>query len=92
MVDLGGNMAVLEVRKISKSFDEEEIIKGHIKLIIGYLDFDEDGGAANGLQEDIEYYCDEIIEKIDSFIASQTLIKEFESKAVESIESVLEHC
>lgn len=72
--------------------DEEEIIKGHIKLIIGYLDFDEDGGAANGLQEDIEYYCDEIIEKIDSFIASQTLIKEFESKAVESIESVLEHC
>lgn len=72
--------------------DEEEIIKGHIKLIIGYLDFDEDGGAANGLQEDIEYYCDEIIEKIDSFIASQTLIKEFESKAVESIESILEHC
>ena len=72
--------------------DEEEIIKGHIKLIVGYLDFDEDGGAANGLQEDIEYYCHEIIEKIDSFITNQTLIKEFESKIVEGIESILEHC
>lgn len=32
-----------------------ERISGYIKLIVGYLNFDEDGGASDGIEEDIEY-------------------------------------
>ena len=50
---------------------QETIATGSITLIVGYLDFDEDGGAANGIEDNIEYECHEIIEKIDGFILKQ---------------------
>ena len=43
-----------------------ERINGYIKLIVGYLNFDEDGGASDGIDDDIEYEFDEILKEIYS--------------------------
>ena len=45
-----------------------EVIKGYIKLIVGYINFDEDGGVADGLEDDVEFYYDAIINCIDDVI------------------------
>lgn len=65
-----------------------ERISGYIKLIVGYLNFDEDGGASDGI-EDIEYEFDEILKEIDSYISEQDSIVEAEAKIVEIIKTVL---
>lgn len=66
-----------------------ERISGYIKLIVGYLNFDEDGGASDGIEEDIEYEFDEILKEIDSYISEQGSIVEAEAKIVEIIKTVL---
>lgn len=66
-----------------------ERISGYIKLIVGYLNFDEDGGASDGIEEDIEYEFDEILKEIDSYISEQDSIVESEAKIVEIIKTVL---
>ena len=66
-----------------------ERISGYIKLIVGYLNFDEDGGAFEGIEEDIEYEFDEILKEIDSYISEQDSIVEAEAKIVEIIKTVL---
>ena len=63
-----------------------ERISGYIKLIVGYLNFDEDGGASDGIEED-EF--DEILKEIDSYISEQDSIVEAEAKIVEIIKTVL---
>lgn len=66
-----------------------ERISGYIKLIVGYLNFDEDGGDSDGIEEDIEYEFDEILKEIDSYISEQDSIVEAEAKIVEIIKTVL---
>lgn len=66
-----------------------ERISGYIKLIVGYLNYDEDGGASDGIEEDIEYEFDEILKEIDSYISEQDSIVEAEAKIVEIIKTVL---
>lgn len=66
-----------------------ERISGYIKLIVGYLNFDEDGGASDGIEEDIEYEFNEILKEIDSYISEQDSIVEAEAKIVEIIKTVL---
>lgn len=66
-----------------------ERISGYIKLIVGYLNFDEDGGASDGIEEDIEYEFDEILKEIGSYISEQDSIVEAEAKIVEIIKTVL---
>ena len=38
------------------------IANGYVKLIVGYLDFDEDGGAGDGIEDDIEYCCEDVVD------------------------------
>lgn len=64
-------------------------ISGYIKLIVGYLNFDEDGGASDGIDDDIEYEFDEILKEIDNYISEQDSIVEAEAKIVEIIETEL---
>lgn len=35
------------------------------------MNFDEDGGAADGLSDDVEYEYDDILKELDSFIDAQ---------------------
>lgn len=66
-----------------------ERISGYIKLIVGYLNFDEDGGVFDGIDDDIEYEFDKVLKEIDSYISEQDSIVEAEAKIVEIIETVL---
>jgi hypothetical protein len=49
---------------------DNDAIKGYIKLTVGYINYDEDGGVADGLEDDVEYYYEEIIKEIDNVINS----------------------
>lgn len=44
---------------------------GYIKLTVGYLRFDEDGGAEDGLSDDVEYEYNDILKELDRFIDVQ---------------------
>lgn len=53
-------------------FDEKEIIaKGKIELTVGYIEYDEDGGVADGVGDEIDYSYSSIIEQLDNFILEQ---------------------
>lgn len=45
-----------------------EIQKGYIKLTVGYMNYDEDGGVADGLSDDVDYYYEEIVKEMDYVI------------------------
>ena len=60
-----------EVIDICFSNGDENTTSGYIKLTVGYLNFDEDGGAADGLSDDVEYEYDDILKELDSFIDAQ---------------------
>lgn len=66
-----------------------KIATGRIQLTVGYLEFDEDGGAANGIEDNIEYDYYEITKKIDDYIIEQTQKVELEAKIVGIIEAAL---
>lgn len=78
-----------EIINIYLSDEQGRIASGHVKLTVGYLDFDEDGGAADGTDDNIEYVYCEIIEKINNYIVEQHQKTENESKIVEVIEIAL---
>ncbi len=78
-----------ELIDISLFKDDEKIATGHIKLMVGYLDFDEDGGAANGLGDSIEYEYFEILERIKAYIGEQKRAFKNEEKIAEAIENAL---
>lgn len=39
----------------------EAIANGEVKLTVGYLNFDEDGGAADGISDEIEYSTEPVV-------------------------------
>lgn len=78
-----------EIINIYLCNSDGERISGYIKLIVGYLNFDEDGGASDGIDDEIEYEFDEIIQEIDRFIYEQSQLAEKEAKIAEIIETAL---
>lgn len=44
------------------------IAVGQISITYGYIRFDEDGGASDGLADDISYSCDDILEELKSVL------------------------
>lgn len=53
---------------ISLSDEKEIIASGIVELTIGYIEYDEDGGIADGLTDEIDYNYHSIIEQLDNFI------------------------
>ncbi len=62
---------------------------GYIKLTVGYLSFDEDGGTANGLSDDVEYEFDDILKELYSFIDAQNRKVKNDTKIAEIISEAL---
>lgn len=63
--------------------------KGYIKLTVGYINFDEDGGVADGLEDDVEYYYEEIIKEIDNVINSLRELLDSHIELMELLEDLL---
>lgn len=72
-------------------FDEKEIIaKGKIELTVGYIEYAEDGGVADGVGDEIDYSYSSIIEQLDNFILEQNEYMKSEKAITEIIEEVIE--
>lgn len=67
----------------------EKVASGFVKLTVGYLDYDEDGGVADGIDDSIDYEYDQIIEKIDEFILEQREQVDKEEEIINIIKDVL---
>ncbi|MGJ0895728.1 PIN domain-containing protein [Thomasclavelia ramosa] len=55
--------------EISISLNEEIVAKGYVTLTVGYLNFDEDGGAADGLEDNIDYEVYDILNVLKDLIS-----------------------
>ena len=62
---------------------------GYIKLTVGYLRFDEDGGAEDGLSDDVEYEYNDILKELDRFIDVQNCEVEKDIKIAEIISDII---
>lgn len=65
------------------------IANGYVSLTVGYLDFDEDGGAGDGIEDDIEYYCEDIVNALESIAKSISENVEKEWVVAKRIETVI---
>lgn len=48
---------------------KEILARGYVKLTVGYLDFDEDGGAADGIEDSIDYEVDDVLDALKDLIS-----------------------
>lgn len=78
-----------EVIDIFFSNGAENTTSGYIKLTVGYLNFDEDGGAADGLSDDVEYEYDDILKELDNFIYAQNCLIEKDTRIAEIISEAI---
>lgn len=90
-IDISPTEGSEEIINIYLLNSKGERISGHIKLIVGYLNFDEDGGASDGISDEIEYEFYEIIKEMDRFIFEQNQLIEKEAEIVDVIETALNH-
>lgn len=80
-----GSQEQIEITLLS---DKEILAKGYVKLTVGYLDFDEDGGAADGIEDSIDYEVDDVLDALKDLISDlkEELVKEQE------LANFLENC
>ena len=45
-----------------------EAYKGYVKLTVGYMNYNDDGGVTDGLSDEIDYYYERIVDKLDEVI------------------------
>lgn len=61
-----GEEEYIDIRLSNDS--NKEVYKGYIKLTVGYLNYDDDGGIADGLDDDVDYYYEDILKEISHVI------------------------
>ena len=57
---------------------------------MGYIEYDEDGGVADGLEDEIDYSYRSIIEQLDNFTLEQNEYMKTEKAIIEIIEGAIE--
>lgn len=75
---------------ISLSDEKEIIASGTVELTVGYIEYDEDGGVADSLADDIDYSYHSIIEQLNNFIFEQNNYMKTEKTILEIFEEVIE--
>ena len=78
-----------EVIDICFSNGDENTTSGYIKLTVGYLNFDEDGGAADGISDEVEYEYNDILKELDNFIYAQNCLIEKDTRIAEIISEAI---
>lgn len=78
-----------EIIDIHFSCGDEKTVSGYIKLTVGYLDFDEDGGASDGISDDIEYEYHDILKELTNFIGKQSCLVEKDIRIAEIISKAI---
>ena len=78
-----------EIIEIHFSNGNGKTVSGCIKLTVGYMDFDEDGGALNGVSDYIEYEYQDILDELDSFIDAQNCLADVDTQIAEIIKEAI---
>ena len=74
---------------ISLSNKKQIIANGTVELTVGYIEYDEDGGVADALDDKIYYSYYSIIEQLDNFILEQNEYMKTEKAIIEIIEEAI---
>lgn len=75
---------------ISLSDEKEIIASGIVELTVGYIEYDEDGGVADALADEIDYSYLSIIEQLDNFILEQNEYMKIEKTILKILEEAIE--
>lgn len=77
--------------EVSLSLDKKILARGYVNLTVGYLNFDEDGGASDGIEDSIDYEVDDVLDALKDLISD--LKEEFnnELELAHSLEKCLEN-
>lgn len=78
-----------EIIDISLMKNQETVASGYIKLTVGYVSFDEDGGVADGIEESIEYEYLEVYEAIKDYVSVQQQLYQTETEFIQIIDNAL---
>lgn len=81
-----GSEEQIEVALLS---DKKTLASGYVKLTIGYLDFDEDGGTSDGIEDSIDYEVDNVLGALTDLISDLKEELVNEQKLANAIESYL---
>lgn len=89
-ININPSAGDIEWIDISLSDEKEIIASGTVELTVGYIEYDEDGGVANGLDDEINYnYC-LIIEQLDNFILEQNEYMKTEKAIIAIIKEAID--
>lgn len=75
--------------EVSLLLGKKIVAKGYVTLTVGYLDFDEDGGAAQGIDDCINYEVDDVLDALKDIISNLKDELVNEQKLVSHIETCL---
>lgn len=66
--------------EVSLLSNKEILARGYVKLTVGYLDFDEDGGVDDGIEDSIDYEVDDVLDALKDLISdlNEELVNERE--------------
>ena len=76
--------------EVSLLSDNQVLAKGYVKLTVGYLNFDEDGGAADGIEDSIDYEMDSIFEALRNLLSDLEDEFGYEQKLIKTIKDSID--
>ena len=72
--------------EVSLMSDKETVARGCVKLTVGYINYDEDGGASDGIEDSIDYEVEDVLNALKVLISDLKEELGCEQKLVNSIE------
>lgn len=76
--------------EVSLLSDDQVLAKGYVKLTVGYLNFDEDGGASDGIEDSIDYEMDSIFEALRNLLSDLEDEFGYEQKLIKTIKDSID--
>lgn len=80
-----GSIDTIDIRVSNKN--REVSVEGHIEVNYGFIEYNSDGGVADGCEEEINYHCQNIVDFVENcadewenFILEQKRIKKYLKK------------
>ena len=80
-----GSSDTIDIKVLKKK--REVFVEGYIEVIYGFIEYDSDGGVADGCEEEINYHCQSIVDFVErcadeweNFISEQREIKDYLEK------------
>lgn len=65
------------------------VASGYVELTVGYMSFDEDGGASEGTNDNIDYHCENVIEALEQIASSMEKVLINERNIADEIKNLI---